>query len=248
MMRALLLLLVLASPVAHAEPTNVERAIGHYKQAKAYQDAGQYAKAAAEYEAAYRDDPRPETLFNIGQSYRLANEREKAIASFKQYLDAQPGGVGADEARRHIATLTKEIEDAKALAAKLPPAGPAPVAPGPVRDEPSPRVIRRSPVLRWTGVGSLAGGAAAIGLGVKLGLDARDASTAISQFPDSMWTGEQKRIFEDGQRADRNAIIAYSIGGALAIAGGVMFWYGSQTRVEPVVTATGAGAGVAGRF
>jgi tetratricopeptide (TPR) repeat protein len=88
-------------------------AVEHFKQGKAFQDAGAYAEAIAEYEAGYKLEPRPQFLYNIAQSYRLDQKRAQAIDYYKKYLVAQPAGEGSDDARRWIARLTKELRDGR---------------------------------------------------------------------------------------------------------------------------------------
>jgi tetratricopeptide (TPR) repeat protein len=254
-MKALLLLALLAVPAA-ADPGSKDQAKAHFKQGKAFQDVGAYDKAADEYKAAYEIDPRPEMLFNIAQAYRLAGTKQAALDYFQKYLDAQPNGAGADEARQHVAELTKEIEEDKKLHDKLPatvitPDVPPVVekSPPPAPPAPPPTVERvHSPTMRIVGLASAGVGVLGVGFGVKLGLDARNDADAISKKQGTSWTAADRATFEDGQAANRNMYIAYGVGAALIIGGATLYVVGSQTEVVPLVTPQGAGVGVQGAF
>ena len=115
---SLLIVCFLVLPVlADPDPATLEQAHGHFKQGKAYLDAKVYDKAVVEFEAAYKLSPFPELVFNVAQAYRLADQPDKAIAAYQEYLASTPSGELADEARVHVAELTKVIDDRKAAAA-----------------------------------------------------------------------------------------------------------------------------------
>ena len=244
-MRAALALVLALSASAAAE-TNVEKARGHFKQGKAFQDAGVFERAAEEYKLAYAADPRPEMLFNIAQAYRLAKRAPEALDYFKQYLDKQPNGSGADEARRHVVTLTKQIDEETAAKAAPPPTTLPPVGPPSVvapREPPEPG----GRGLRIAGIVTGSVGLVAVAYGVKLGLDARGAASDITDH-EGPWTDDDQRTFERGERANRNMKIAYAIGGALVIGGGVMYFFGRRAAAAPVVTDESASLVVTGAF
>ena len=239
------LALVLALTASAAAETNVEQARGHFKQGKAFQDAGVYERAAEEYKLAYAADPRPEMLFNIAQAYRLAKLAVQALDYFKQYLDKQPNGAGADEARKHVVTLTKQIDEENA-AKQAPPPTVLPEAPPPVAETP---VESTSPGrgLRIAGIVTASSGLVLLGVGVKLAFDARGAASDISEHT-GPWTEDDEDTFESGERANRNMKIAYAIGGALVIGGGVMYFFGMRARAAPAVTSQSASLVVVGDF
>ena len=256
-MRALAVLVLLAG-VAAADPTAKDQAKAHFKQGKAFQDVGAFAKAAVEYKTAYDLDPRPEMLFNIAQAYRLAGDKQSAVDYFQKYLAAQPSGPGANEARIHIAELTKQLEEEAAAKAKADEerrqreqqqeqrANAAHV------ERPPPAIEytreRASTPLRIAGVATAGLGVVAIGVAIKLGLDAQSDADAISGKSTDSWTTEDKQTFEKGQAANRNMIISYVVGGALVAGGGVMFYLGNRTKLTPIVTPQAAGVGVSGAF
>jgi tetratricopeptide (TPR) repeat protein len=110
----------LAIPLAHARKAAPSAAAkAHFKQGRAYQEAGAYADAIKEYEQAYALAPLPDLLYNIGQCHRLGGDKLKAIAAYQRYLAAAPeDGALAEEARNHVAALKLKLQVEEAEAAK----------------------------------------------------------------------------------------------------------------------------------
>jgi tetratricopeptide (TPR) repeat protein len=104
-------ILLLAS-AAHAGPDAPAKreASTHYKQGKAYFQAGAYDKAVAEFRAAYDIAPANPILFNIARSYQLAGDKKQAVDWYGKYLGAEPDGALADEARGYLAELVKALD------------------------------------------------------------------------------------------------------------------------------------------
>jgi tetratricopeptide (TPR) repeat protein len=88
---AFVLLLAMACPARAADPA-IDEAKAHVRAATAAYNLGHYNEAAGEYEAAYRQTLDPNLLFNIGQSYRLAGDRDKAIIAYRSFLRSGPRG------------------------------------------------------------------------------------------------------------------------------------------------------------
>jgi tetratricopeptide (TPR) repeat protein len=106
------------APAARPTPAALRAARAHFRQGKAFYDAGVYADAIREYEKAYALAPLPELLFNIGQAHRMAGAKAQAIAAYERYLQAVPEGELADEARTHVAMLRSKIQLEEAEAAR----------------------------------------------------------------------------------------------------------------------------------
>jgi tetratricopeptide (TPR) repeat protein len=124
--RAVTLSLFLVLAVAFGTPSLARKPSGkvlaaakaHFKQGKAYYEAGAYGDAVKAYEKAYALVPLPKLLFNIGQAYRMQRDKPKAVTAYQRYLAVVSVGTLADEARAHIATLKLKIQVEAAEAAK----------------------------------------------------------------------------------------------------------------------------------
>lgn len=84
----------------------------HFKQGREFLDADAYSEAIGEFETALSLMPLPELLFNIAQAYRLKGDAKHALQMYTRFVEVIPEGQIADEARAHIAVLTKDIEAA----------------------------------------------------------------------------------------------------------------------------------------
>ena len=135
----ILVMAMQAAPMAWAGPSedsDREAARVATKQATAAFNLGHYDEAAALYEEAYKHVPDPILLYDIGQSYRQANQLDKALIAYRSYLRTAP-----DDApnRAKVKQWVAELEwtsDVQAKAAAQKAAAnrepPAPVVPAPV--------------------------------------------------------------------------------------------------------------------
>jgi len=99
---------------ADTNPKTVEaQARRHFQQGREFLDANAYAEAITEFETALSLMPLPELLFNIAQAYRLKGDAKHALQMYTRFVEVVPDGPVADEARAHIAALTKEISEAE---------------------------------------------------------------------------------------------------------------------------------------
>ena len=71
----------------------------------------EYDRAVESWESGFRMRPVAQFLYNIGQAHRLAKRYEKALSFYKKYLYMEPKAVNKAEVERHIATLTRLIDD-----------------------------------------------------------------------------------------------------------------------------------------
>lgn len=102
---------------------------------------GLFQHAIAEYEKAFAEQPSPEFVFNIAQSYRNVGNHQQAVAYYRQFLELKP------EASNKAAVL--ELIDELERTAPTP--------------APAPRRARAA-------IGLFAVGAAFLGVGLALGL------------------------------------------------------------------------------
>lgn len=111
------LLFALGATAAHADsdpdnPAN-EAAEAHRKQGNKYFRAGQYGRAVDEYQAGAIIEDAPIFFFNLGQSYRFANDPRNAIRNYKLYLSRghDPERVGTSETKiRELQPAADEAE------------------------------------------------------------------------------------------------------------------------------------------
>jgi tetratricopeptide (TPR) repeat protein len=76
----------------------VERAQRHF-------DLGEYEEAIAGFREAYRLDPRPGLLFNLGQAYRLHGDCVTAALMYRNFLRLAPGSKHRALAEQHLAAI-----------------------------------------------------------------------------------------------------------------------------------------------
>ena len=84
------------------------RALEHYDRGAVYYEQGEYEAAVAEFLTSYCDEPHPETLFNIGQSYERMLEYETAVAYFERFIrDSEPGSRNVRRAQVRVRVLRR---------------------------------------------------------------------------------------------------------------------------------------------
>ena len=101
--------------------------------------------------------------------------------------------------------------------------------------------------LRIAGLAAAGLGVISLGLGVKFGVDAKHDSDAIS-MQRGPWTLADEATFNAGRAAQRDMYAAYIVGGALVVAGGVIYYLGVRAHVAPVVTAGAASVSLWAQF
>jgi tetratricopeptide (TPR) repeat protein len=62
-----------------------------------------------------------QALFGLGEAYRLSGQPAPAIAAYKHYLEASPGGTDAPAARRQIRELESQVAPSPGRASTEPP-------------------------------------------------------------------------------------------------------------------------------
>lgn len=113
------LIFSLTSP-ALADSTDDAR--HHYDKATAHFAVGEFAEAATEYQAAFKAKPDPALLYDAAQAYRLANNPEKALILYRNYLQLYPNQPNTTEVQAQIEKLREAIAAAD-KAKTAPPTG-----------------------------------------------------------------------------------------------------------------------------
>ena len=101
---------------------STDEAREHYEKATAHFAVGEFADAAVEYQAAYKAKQDPALLYDAAQAYRLANNPDKALILYRNYLQLYPSEANIAEVRAQI----EKLKDAIAAADKAktaPPTG-----------------------------------------------------------------------------------------------------------------------------
>lgn len=208
-----LALVVPAADVPVADPAAVTlfwEGVGQY-------EAGNYAAAAAAFEAAHAIEAAPELLFSIGNMRRLAGQCEAAIDALERFLDTDPSQVSADDARAAIDECRDRVPAADVEPAPVPPPEPPAPAPSAARDDRAPeRPWHRDPTAgALLGVGSVG---MAVGLGFAVAAGVHDRRAQNAEFHDD---------FLDLRHTARTeatvAAVALSVGAALVVGAAVRY-------------------------
>src|SRR5262245_15108153 len=127
-------ILTCGAPVADAAtPQEMEAARASARRAEAAYNLGHYAEAAGEFEAAYRILLDPALLFNVAQSWRLANQPDKALTVYRSYLRTAPANADKrQEAQRWQQELERKLATPKEPAGAPRTTTPTAAAPPPV--------------------------------------------------------------------------------------------------------------------
>jgi tetratricopeptide (TPR) repeat protein len=114
---SLLVLVFLIGMVRPARAVEDEQVQAHVRSATAAYDLGNYAEAAREYEAAYMKSLNVNLLVSVGQAWRQAGERRKALTAFRSYVRIAPEG-------EHAAMCMAKIQELEGQRGDPPPARP----------------------------------------------------------------------------------------------------------------------------
>ena len=154
--RLLVLLVLCAAVVAHAEDPAMRSAKRHYDRGEKLFALGKFDEALDEYQKAFDAKPLPGFLFNIGQCYRNLGDYDQAIFSFKKYLKGDPDAPNKDAVQKLIDDLETKKERGE---------GEKFVGKQPAKDtSPPPHPADHTPIYKqwwfWTGIAvvSIGGG------------------------------------------------------------------------------------------
>jgi tetratricopeptide (TPR) repeat protein len=265
----------ICTQIAAADPANKSAGKAEFSTGKRLYANGDYLGAASHFEAAFRHDPDPAYIFNVGQAYRRRAEQkagnievdcQKSMAAYKQFLTLIPNPPNRKEADTYI----KEMERCAGKLASEPVDQP-PVDKPPVDKPPVDKPIDNPPVdkpvdnppidtprssrdpKQIIGIGVGVAGLVACGVGaffLKQGIDLTNQHDAAVKDPPDNAAELIEELDADGARSERNAAIAFVAGGAMVIGGTVLFIVGRGASKEQRITVvpTRDGAAVVGTF
>jgi hypothetical protein len=245
---------------------------------------GDYPAARLEFQRAYRVHPAPVLLFNIASTYRREGNGARARAYYEEFLRRAPADdPRAELARKVITELAEDLDagrsasDARedsgsdrrsgrrdpqlamATAPTTATAHSSAAASGETAAGPelhaAPRAARS---LRWTGIGAIGVGTAALGVGLWQASTAHRTSSAIEDLPQgSTWDQALAEKYARGKAAARRAVVFGVTGAGLVVTGVTLYLLGrrqesraARPRAEMSLDLQAGRAvlGVSGRF
>ncbi len=103
---ALVVLVVVAAPLAHAQPTDPkQQARAAFGRAVAAEGRDDWRAAIVEYDEAYRLAPHPDVLYNLAAVYERIAEARAAAEHYQRYLDTKDDATDRVKVERKITAL-----------------------------------------------------------------------------------------------------------------------------------------------
>ena len=259
-MKALMVTLVVTAAAVgpvHAQGAPADEAAA----AQALFAQRKFADAGAAFERAYEAGKSDDHLWRAAESYRLAENRPKALELYQRYLAVAPDGDHASRAYDWIDALTAAPR--KGPVVERPSAGvPEPVvtpapAPRPAAPAFDPDPVQASARCRQRRAGLIIGavGVVTLGAGIYFGLRAKSQASEVSDA--TKWSHELADTAAAGERNETIGIVLGSVGAAALVTGGIFYLLGSRRvrargevglRLVPTVTPRAAGVNLSARF
>ena len=240
-------------------PSQKQEMKQHYERATRAYDVQKYTEAVDEYQKAYEIGGDPAMLYNVAQSYRLADQLPDALRFYRRYLQRSPNARNREDVERKIADLEKTVEERKraaaAAATAAPPAEPAlaVVAPAP-SPEPSASSAGSGRGKRIAGIVLASVGAAGLITAAVTGKMAGDKGDELTKASMSGGTFNPD-VEASGKTLNTIAQVSAIAGGVAAITGTVLIVMSGgapaeerRAQVSPVVGAGFMGATAVLRF
>jgi hypothetical protein len=125
--------LAAAGGVAHADAARDAKAKEHYDAGTAAFNLGDWPRAIEEYKQAYTFKPEPVLLYDIAQSYRLANDLPNALFFYKSYLRNATNPPNRREIDDRIHKLEQQMHQQQQVTTQ-PPNTPVPIGSQPPKE------------------------------------------------------------------------------------------------------------------
>ena len=219
------LMLLTSEGAALASPSAEEL----FNQGQTSYAKGDYAGAAAKWKESYRLSKEPELLFNIAEALRDDGRCSEALAMFRRFIATAPGSPQRQLADDFVRELTAKCNEAASRDDETT-EGPVDRAHGDDDGDLRTTADRRSATRpgrtkKFAGIVVGGAGLATIAVGIGLGAHASALGNQVTLDCSSScnWPSEQSR----DAAGRRDATIGYALDaiGALAVAGGAVFYY-----------------------
>jgi hypothetical protein len=250
---------------AFADDHVADAAKAHYEQGQTLYAAGQYPEARAEFLAGFELSHKPAFLFNAAECARLMAKFDVARDGYDQYLKLDPNGKLAmlalqrlDElgAKPKAETATPPIDTGVPPPTLGPLPTTAPTTPAPAKTIEVHRSIpadtsNTAQIERYAGLGTAGLGVAMIVTGAAFGYKSSTLSNQVSGACTNGCVWSDVSYIDAYARTDATVQWwLYGLGAAAIVAGGTMYWLGSQEHSTVLVAPTANGASVSwsGRF
>lgn len=104
----------MADSTATEEEMADAQARAHFRVGRTLYDAGRFAEAAVEFEAAYGLSGRPDLLYNIYLAHRDAQQSEAALTALRNYLAAVPDAPDREHLQARLTALESTVAEQRA--------------------------------------------------------------------------------------------------------------------------------------
>lgn len=192
----------------------------------------QYDKAAAEFQAAYLLDAKPEYLYASAQAQRLAGDCTKALLSYRAYLRTDPAAEKRDKTEKNIERCTAELQAVQAnLSTKrLTSDADVPDSLSTTRPAGPTRSYLVGHILVGVGVAAIGGGAYLYRKGNQA-IESHNSAQTYDEFATS------NAAIDDARRQQTVGLSALAAGGGLVLGGVAYYILRARTPTETTVTA-----------
>lgn len=203
-------ILALASSASADEDGDKAGAAPHLKSAQTHFMAGRFEEALVEYEAAYKLDREPDTLFAIAQTERKLGRCHLALPHYREYL--QTLGDFPDYIKPMVAECWMQL-------------------PQPEANKPCPKPGPTDDALPW--YKNPASGAVVVGtLGLSTGIGFLIASSSSRDKADDAQFSDDFDRYLDEATGRRRIGVTFLITGALLAGGGIAYHYWTKPRTS----------------
>lgn len=225
----LVVLTFLVSVLAAPRPARADaaKAADLYKRGMAAYALEDWDGAIAEWEKGFREEPKPEFLYNIAQAHRQAGRHEPALRFYQRYLDLKPEASDRADVERLIRVLRQAISE-KQRAIDAPPVDVSgsrakretPVEPEPTAaPAPAPASAPAPRGPDYVMIGLLSAGGVAAATGIALAVSGSVTSGKATDTSTTTDLGDRQNLGKSGASQSVAGYCLIGAGAALLVGG-----------------------------